>query len=149
MGERVTFYKGQKWHRPKRKKHRRAEGAVKTDALQRKQLACIRRLLAEKGYQIFPVATWFRRNQHDFLAVPREHPNMLLLVRPASMRKNEILYYGYRGSYHHIKQHLDAHASTCGKMVWGRQLPAKDNANDWQTFVSRNCLRELRLFTNV
>lgn len=145
----MTFYIGQKWHRKKRAKHGWAKGSIKTDALQRKQLASIRRLLAEKGYQIYPVATWFRRSVHDFLAVPREHPNMLLLVRPSSRRRNEILYYGYKGSYHHIKQYLDAHASTCGSMVWGRQLPAKDKANDWKAFVSRNCQRELRLFTNA
>lgn len=145
----MTFYTGQKWHRAKRKKHRSAKGKIQTDVLQRKQLASIRKLLAEKGYQIYPVATWFRRSAHDFLAVPREHPNMLLLVRPGLRRKNEIRYYGYRGSYYHIKMYLDARASVCGNMVWGPQLPAKDKANDWQTFVSRNCLKELRLFTNT
>jgi len=139
----MTFYKGQKFNRPSRKKHRRAKGSIRTTAPQRKALAQIRYFLALKGYQIFPVATWFRRSSHDFLAVPRQHANMLLLVRPTAHRWNEILYYGSRGSYFHIKVYLEAHAKECGRMVWGKQLPAKDEANDWKTFISRNCMYEL------
>ena len=121
-------------------------GTVKTDPLQRKQLGMIRKLLAEKGYQIYPVATWFRRSVHDFVAVPPTQPGMLLLVRPASMRKNEILTYEVADRYYHTKTHLDRHADTCGKMVWGRPLPREGDANLWHTYVSRNCQREIQLF---
>lgn len=144
----MTFYKGQKWHREKRKKHWRAKGSIATDEGQRTRLAAIRVLLAEKGYQIYPVAMWFRRSKYDFLAVPRKSPNMLLLVRPTHRRASEILFYGFRGSYDAIEKYLDLHKKECGRMVWGRQLPAKDKANDWKTYVSRNCLLELALFTD-
>jgi len=145
----MTFYKGQKFKRPIRRKHKWAQGTIRTEPSQRKALLAIRKLLAGQGYQIYPVATWFRRSSHDFLAVPRQNPNRLLLIRPTHRRATEILYYAFRDSYHHIKTYLDAHEKECGKMVWGRQLPAKDPSCDWLTFVSRNCMRELVLFTNA
>ena len=145
----MTFYAGQKWDRPKHKKHRWAKGKVRTDLRLRTALHALRRLLAEKGYQIYPVATWFRRNPQDFLAVPKRHPNMLLLVRPTKRRAIEIMYYGYRGSYTTVEVLLEKHGKGLGKVIWGKQLPAKDLANDWILYVSRNCLRELRLLTDV
>lgn len=144
----MTFYNGQKWKRPIRKKHRIAQGSIITSRKQREGLAAIRSELAQLGYQIFPVATQFRRTQHDFLAVPRQYPNRLLLVRPSHSRANEIRYYAFFGAYAQVKDQLERHRDTCGKMVWGGQLPAKDKRNDWRLYISRNCQLELALFTD-
>lgn len=143
----MTFYKGQKFNRPKRKKHAYAKGSVRTTLKQRKELQAVRRELALMGYQIYPVALWFRRSQYDFLAVPRQHPNLLLLVRPTHRQKIQIMYYAFKGLYRYAKATFDARKD-CGKVLWGRQLPAKDKGNDWRLYISRRCLLELTLFTN-
>lgn len=142
------FFKGQKWKRLVREKHRMAKGKIVTSRKQREGLAAIKSELAHMGYQIFPVATQFRRTRHDFLAVPREYPNRLLLVRPTRGRANEVRYYAFLGSYAHAQNQLEAHKDTCGKMIWAGQLPSKDKSNDWRLYISRNCQLELSLFTN-
>lgn len=148
-GSVMTFYNGQKWPNRKRKKHKRAQGSVWTTPKQREALAEIRGCLAILGYQMYPVAKWFRRSQYDFVAVPRQNANMLLVVRPGHRHENELLCYGLESSYRHIRNYLDEHAHACGKMVWGKQLPAKDNANDWKLFVPRVYWGALKLFTDA
>lgn len=131
----------------KKKKH--GSPPVITNALQRERLGEIRLFLAEQGYQIYPVALWYRRSRHDFLAAPRQAPNMLLLVRPAQGRVIEVRYYGFLGSYERIRKALRHGRAAFGSIRWGRQLPAKDKRNDWRCYISRRCLLELQLFTDV
>jgi len=149
VGEQMTFYKGQRWKRTKRKKHTRAKGKVRTTAIVRNRLRALRIFLAEQGYQIYPVALWFRRSRHDFVAAPREHPNALLVVRPTVRQVIECVPYTSVKSNSRLKGYFDAKSATYGKVVWGRSLPAKNPAEDWRTYISRNCLRELHLFTNA
>lgn len=146
----MTFFKGQKIKRKKRKEHRSTKEVITTNKKYRVSLDAIRQLLAEQGYQIYPVATWFRRSKYDFVAVPRAYPQQLLVVRPAKRNATEFRYFTFANSYNRIRNYLDAHSDTCGRMVWGRQLPAgrKDKGDAWRLFVSRTCLLELKLFVD-
>jgi hypothetical protein len=132
-----------------RKNRKRRSPPVITSAKQRERLAAIRRFLAEEGYQIYPVALWYRRSRHDFLALPRQQPNVLLLVRPAHGRIIEVRYYAYRGSYARIREALRRRRAAFGPIRWGRQLPAKDLRNDWRRYIARQCRLELQLFTDA
>lgn len=144
----MVFYKGQKWDRPKRQKHKRAKGSIRTDASQRKTLHAVRLLLAEKGFQIYPVATWFRRSSRDFVAVPKENPQQLLLVRPGQRRTIEFL--SYTGIDAWVRNYLEARSDANDRLVWEKKLlPVKDAAHGWETFISRNCKRELYTLTDV
>jgi len=144
----VTFYKGQKWHRPKRSKHPRAKGNIRTSALQRQLLLAVRTCLIEKGYLTFPVAMWFRRSRLDFVAVPKQNPQRLLLVRPGRDRNIELL--SYAGIDLFLRVHLESEIPYKEKLVWDMDLlPGKLASEDWKLFISRRCLYELSVLADV
>ena len=121
---------------------------IRTTLTQRRALEGIRIFVAEQGYRIFPVATWYRRHKLDFIAVPTNGSQQLLLIRPARTGVVEIRPYAYRVLYRNLRAKLVAHRKEFGRMHWRRQLPMLKKRGGWKSLISRNCRVELDLFTN-
>lgn len=117
---------------------------------QQRTLVYLRRLLAEEGCFIFPVAKPLRRHRKDFIALPKNSPSHFLRVRPTSSGK--VIIQSFVPLRHlHLKTKLFERTRKLGAWVqWhGSALGhAHERPDVWNNYLPRDKQYEVgRLLT--
>ncbi len=119
---------------------------IRTTAEQRQLLKDIQRTLAEQSYLIFTVAPWYRRNPHDYIAIKRNNPQQMLLIRPAKNGIVEICHYLIVLSYYPEWVKLIDHKRKSGKVQFRKLFPKNHQKKQWATYIHSRHTLELQLF---
>jgi hypothetical protein len=56
--------------------------SIRTTPQQRAALSLLKSRFAELGYEIFPVARWYRKHHLDFIAMPKTMPQFFVFAHP-------------------------------------------------------------------
>jgi hypothetical protein len=130
-------------------RHLTAKG-IRITKGQQSTLVWLRRLYGENGFFIYPVATWYRRSRHDFIAYPKDDPNMLVIVRPTRQGKIELRSYVLSLQYTLLTKKIRARKEKPCHVIWGKQLPALFHSygTDWRWFFPRRYWQEIGISTS-
>jgi len=122
---------------------------IRITAAQRNAVVLLRARLAEKGCAVFKVASWCRKHRLDFVAVSKDEPSRLLLVRPKQNGSLEVRAYCVSMSFNQDMRDcikMVQKNSRCAIVLNARALPRKPRTPDsWENYLSRPALREFRL----
>jgi hypothetical protein len=122
---------------------------IRTTLAQRETIALLKTQLAERGHFIFPVAPWYRRHRMDFVAVPKQFPQQLLVVRPMRDGSVSVRPFCAPVLYSSLRKRLPCLGKrTPAKIRWSnRQLPYARREwhwGWWHAYLSQSALREYR-----
>lgn len=110
-------------------------------------LEYLRKRLAEWGYLIFPVATYFQRTEYDFIALPKEMPRRFVRVRPTAGGSIVVQSFAARALYRRLTKRIRKLPGLVVPVRWGgSQLPyAKVRPEWWKDFIPKEHWVELNL----
>jgi hypothetical protein len=116
---------------------------IRTTAQQREGLTLLRRRLAEQGYLIFEVASWYRRHRLDFLATPKRSPLEFVVVRPMRNGSLSVRPYSSPVHYRSFRELLGQIKAGCPIRWSNRQLPLKKGIRGLSfTYLPRSAEKE-------
>lgn len=106
---------------------------IRVTAQQRATLGKVKRELAESGYYIYPVAPFFRRNKHDFVAAQKDHPREFVVVRPTPKGLVSVVPFVMRALYYKPQKIVSSlQKKEPGTIRWsGKQLRYARQRPDW------------------
>jgi len=106
---------------------------IEVTAQQRATLEKVKREFAENGYYIYPVAPFFRRNEHDFVAAQKDWPRQFLVVRPTPKGFVSVIPFALRTLYHKPRKIISSLQKKSPKTIrWsGKQLRFARQRPDW------------------
>ncbi|OIP77364.1 MAG: hypothetical protein AUK16_02070 [Parcubacteria group bacterium CG2_30_44_11] len=112
---------------------------------QKNELTALRKTFGTRGYFIFPVASWYRRTEDDFLASPKLEPHQVILVRPTKTGQIEMRPYVLKASFTHLIKEIKARQVKYCSVRWRAGLPAptKNYREDWQLFYPEEFWEEI------
>lgn len=119
---------------------------VQPTAQQRLAAAILKTRLGERGYFIAPVAPFFRRSDLDFVALPKDRPDCMVLVRPTANNTMVVRPFASGQVYVELRSFLKTLRNTLDiPLKFGMpQLPHARQRPDWLSqFVPSECLPEL------
>ena len=121
--------------------------SFRTSVKQREALTLLRRDFAERGFLIFPAPKWCKHHALDFVAIPKEWPQQLVLVRPLTKGGISVRPYSSPSAYESVRKFLRERAKRYPVQVrWnGRQLPYVAAGRDWSSYVPRAHRDEIRM----
>lgn len=118
-----------------------------TTQAQRDALAMLRNRLGEKGYYIFEVAPLYRCHHLDFVAVPKNVPQQLVLIAPKPGNRIIVRPLSSPALYDELKMLLaECRKLTGASLHWSRHQLwyRKKNPDGWMQYLSKQSRNEYR-----